>query len=119
MLANQTIPDLRFYAVLSLPGAVTAAGRLAPPGAEAAAARARANCVTQQALHSLELATTGLIQSLTELGVQASPLDRQATIDLLWRCANPDWSPATPPQPRARPIPATCVPCASNWRSRG
>ncbi|HET8629458.1 MAG TPA: hypothetical protein VFL91_18720, partial [Thermomicrobiales bacterium] len=90
-LGSREVPDLRFYAALSLPGP--------PPPAGRAARRWRARHLLvrdrgryARARADLDQAAGALAQALAELGVRATPLGRQATIDLLWRCANPDWS---------------------------
>ena len=85
-LGGQHIPDLRFYAILSLPGATE---RRRPRrhrilGTDRAAHRG--------ALAGLTLAASELAHALAELEIVATPLGRQGLLDLLWQCANPTWS---------------------------
>ncbi len=90
-VADQHIPDLRFYAILSLPGAKarrpTIAGRR---GGGRTLRRDRAG--HREALTNLTQAASELAHALAELEIVATPLGRQGLLDLLWQCANPTWS---------------------------
>jgi hypothetical protein len=90
-LAGRAVPDLRFHAVLSLPGASGPKGRLARRfRRRRLLGRDRARHT--EAVAELDRAATALDHALRALGIHAAPLGRQATVDLLWQCANPDWS---------------------------
>jgi hypothetical protein len=97
-LAGRAVPDLRFHAVLSLPGAPDPKGRLARRfRRRRLLGRDRARHA--EAVAELDRAATALAHALRALGIHAAPLARQATVDLLWQCANPDWSrDAAPPR---------------------
>ena len=89
-LAGRVIPDLAFYIVVSLPGAP------APRGPLARRFRRRRILARDRAEHAAVVARLGelvgaLVDGLTTLRLEATPLGRQATIDLLWGCANPLW----------------------------
>lgn len=90
-VAHQHIPDLRFYAILALPGArehgVARADRW---GGGRRLRRDRA--AHRAVLADLAQAARELAHALAELGIVATPLGRQGLLDLLWRCANPTWS---------------------------
>ncbi|MGN6755176.1 MAG: hypothetical protein ACTHMJ_02175, partial [Thermomicrobiales bacterium] len=91
MLTGRMIPDLRFYAIVSLPGGNH------PPRRLAHRFRRRRFLGRERAQHAeavagLERATTALIRALAALGLHATVLGRQGIIDLLWTCANPTWS---------------------------
>ncbi|HEU5424309.1 MAG TPA: hypothetical protein VFU72_12260, partial [Nitrolancea sp.] len=91
LLADQPVPDLRFYAVVVVPGPP------APRGPFARRARRQRRLVRDRqqqarALGELDRAVAGVQQTLAQLGVPTTPLGRQATIDLLWMCLNPAWS---------------------------
>jgi len=98
-LAGQYIPDLRFYAVLSLPGAPTtrrnhgAFRRRDPARRILRLDRTR----QQQAVAALTQAADELAHALAEVEIVATPLGRQGTLDLLWRIANPRWSQGVAP----------------------
>ena len=89
-LAGRHVADLRFYAVLTLPG---------PPGPTGALARqfrrgrvlGRGREAHARAAAALGAAADALVHALAELEVRAAPLGRQEAIDLLWECANPEW----------------------------
>ena len=85
-LGGQHIPDLRFYAILSLPGAkeVRRRGTRRRLGMDRAAHR--------ETLADLTQAANELAHALAELEIVATPLGRQGLLDLLWQCANPTWS---------------------------
>lgn len=90
-LAGRAVPDLRFHAILSLPGAPGPKGRLARRfRRRRLLGRDRAQ--HQEVVGELDRAVTALVHALGALGIHAASLGRQATIDLLWQCANPDWS---------------------------
>jgi hypothetical protein len=90
-LADQHIPDLRCYAVLSLPGA--AMPRTAPARRATRSRALRADrAAHREAIAALTQAASELGHALAELEVVATPLGRQGMLDLLWRCANPTWS---------------------------
>lgn len=90
-LAGRAVPDLRFHAILSLPGAPGPKGHLARRfRRRRLLGRDRARYA--EAVAELDRAATALAHALRALGIHAAPLGRQATIDLLWQCANPDWS---------------------------
>jgi hypothetical protein len=90
-LAGRAAPDLRFHAVLSLPGAPGPNGRLARRfRRRRLLGRDRARHA--EAVAELDRAATALDHALRALGIHAAPLGRQATVDLLWQCTNPDWS---------------------------
>ena len=95
-LAGQYIPDLRFYAVLSLPGAPI--GRTAAPAWRRGRRVLRVDRVPhQQAVTALTQAADELAHALAEVAIVATPLGRQGTLDLLWRIANPRWSEGVAP----------------------
>jgi len=85
-LGGQHIPDLRFYAILSLPGAKEGRrrGTRRRLGMDRAAHR--------ETLAALIQAANELAHALAELEIVATPLGRQGLLDLLWQCANPTWS---------------------------
>jgi len=90
-LAGQHVPDLRFYAALSVPGA--------PPVRAPGIGRFRRDRVLSRgrAAHAEAVAallgTAGeFAHALGELGITATPIGRQGVLDLLWECANPRWS---------------------------
>ncbi len=88
-LAGRYIPDLRYYAVLSFPGAPgerrTGTGRA---GRAFVADRTRHG----EALATLAGAASELAHALAECEIVATPIGRQGVLDLLWQCANPQWS---------------------------
>ena len=85
-LADQHIPDLRCYAVLSLPGA-------SPPRRATRSRALRADrAAHRESIAALIQAASELSHALAELDIVATPLGRQGMLDLLWRCANPTWS---------------------------
>jgi len=90
-VADQHIPDLRFSAILSLPGAKeyrgTGSGRR---GGRRTLRRNRT--AHREALADLAQAASELSHALAELEIIATPLGRQGMLDLLWQCANPMWS---------------------------
>ncbi len=90
-VANQHIPDLRFYAILSLPGARERRGAIAG-GRGGGRVLRRDRAAHREALADLAQAASELAHALAELGIVATPLGRQGLLDLLWRCANPTWS---------------------------
>ncbi len=106
-LNGRAIPDLRFHAVLSLPGG-------GGPGGRAARRLQRRRLLGRdrvghdRAVADLDRATAALVHALAALGLHAAPLGRQDTIELLWACANPDWSrdAAAPSADRTRVRPA-------------
>ena len=89
-VADQHIPDLRFSALLSLPGATehhgAGSGRR---GGRRTLRRDRAG--HREALADLTQAASELSHALAELEIVATPLGRQGLLDLLWQCANPTW----------------------------
>ncbi len=90
-LAGRSVPDLRFYAVLTLPGAP------APRGPLARRFRRRRLLGRDRERHAravaeLARAAAALEHAFAALGIVAAPLGRQATLDLVWSCANPTWS---------------------------
>ncbi|MHB8648046.1 MAG: VirB4 family type IV secretion system protein, partial [Thermomicrobiales bacterium] len=85
-LGGQHIPDLRFYAVLSLPGAREGRRR----GTKRTLRMDRA--AHRETLAALIQAASELAHALAELDVIATPVARQGMLDLLWQCANPTWS---------------------------
>jgi len=90
-VADQHIPDLRFSAILSLPGARAGRGGIAPNrGRPRVLHRNRA--AHREALADLTQAASELSHALAELEIVATPLGRQGLLDLLWQCANPTWS---------------------------
>jgi len=103
-LADRHVADLRFYAVLTLPG---------PPAPTGALARrfrrrrvlARGREAHARAVTALGQATDALGHALGELDVRTAPLGRQETIGLLWECANPAWG-RDVAAPRAEAAPA-------------
>ncbi len=90
-LGEQHIPDLRFYAILSLPG-VGEGRRARRPHPDRRRLLARDRVAHREALATLTQATSELAHALAELGIVATPLGRQGLLDLLWQCANPTWS---------------------------
>ncbi len=89
-LAGTHIPDLRFYAIVTIPGPP------APKGALARRFRRRRVLARGREAHARTVRELGqladaLAHGLAELEIRAAPLGRQATIDLLWECANPAW----------------------------
>ncbi len=90
-LAGQHIPDLRYYAVLSLPGSVTPRGA-AIPRREARRVLRHERAAYGGAVAALIQVASELAHALTELEIIATPLGRQGLLDLLWECANPTWS---------------------------
>jgi len=92
-VADQHIPDLRFYALLSLPGAKEHRG--AGSGRRGGRRTLRRNRAGhREALADLTQAASELSHALAELEIVATPLGRQGLLDLLWQCANPTWSQA-------------------------
>src|SRR4051794_20988824 len=91
MLGGRAIPDLRFYAVLSLPGAGGPKGRLARQFRRRRLL-GRARSRHGQAVAELDRATSALSHALAALGIHTALLGRQGTIELLSACANPYWS---------------------------
>ena len=90
-VADQHIPDLRFYALLSLPGAKEHHG--AGSGRRGGRRTLRRNRAGhREALADLTQAASELAHALAELEIVATPLGRQGLLDLLWQCANPTWS---------------------------
>jgi len=90
-VADQHIPDLRFYALLSLPGAKEHHGAGSDRrGGRRTLRRNRAG--HREALADLTQAASELAHALAELEIIATPLGRQRLLDLLWQCANPTWS---------------------------
>ena len=90
-VADQHIPDLRFYALLSLPGAKEHHG--AGSGRRGGRRTLRRNRAGhREALADLTQAASELSHALAELEIVATPLGRQGLLDLLWQCANPTWS---------------------------
>jgi len=90
-LGGRAIPDLRFYAIATLPGPP------APRGRAARAFRRRRTLARDRAEYTGVVAEAGrlaqgLAEALGAVGVRAAPLGRQGLIDLLWQCGNPDWS---------------------------
>jgi len=85
-LGGQHVPDLRFYAILALPGATEGRRRH----------RRRTFGMDRTAHHetlaALTQAGSELSHALAELEIVATPLGRQGLLDLLWQCANPTWS---------------------------
>ncbi len=103
-LADRHVTDLRFYAVLTLPGPP------APTGALARRCRrrrvlARGREAHARAVSALGQAVDALGHALGELDVRATSLGRQGTIDLVWECANPEWG-RDVAAPRAEAAPA-------------
>ena len=103
-LAGRHVTDLRFYAVLTLPGPP------APQGALARRFRRRRVLARGREAHARALAALGQVadalgHALGELDVRATALGRQETIDLLWECANPAWG-RDVAAPRAEAAPA-------------
>ncbi len=92
-VADQHIPDLRFYAILSLPGARERRGVIASRRHRPRALR-RNRAAHREALADLAQAASELSHALAELEIVATPLGRQGLLDLLWQCANPTWSQA-------------------------
>jgi len=90
-VADQHIPDLRFYAILSLPGAREGRGVIASRRHRPRALR-RNRAAHREALANLTQAASELAHALAELEIVATPLGRQGLLDLLWQCANPTWS---------------------------
>jgi len=90
-LGEQHIPDLRFYAILSLPG-TGERHRARRPHPDRRRLLARDRAAHREALAALTQATSELVHALTELEIVATPLGRQGMLDLLWQCANPTWS---------------------------
>ena len=88
-LGGQHIPDLRFYAILSLPG-IGEGHRRRTTRRTLRMHRAAHN----ETLAALTQAASELAHALAELGIIATPLGRQGLLDLLWQCANPMWSQA-------------------------
>jgi hypothetical protein len=86
-LGGQHIPDLRFYAILSLPG--TNEGRRRRTTRRALRMHRAAH---NEALGTLTQAVSELAHAFAELDIVATPLGRQGLLDLLWQCANPTWS---------------------------
>ena len=86
-LGGQHIPDLRFYAILSLPG--TNGGRRRRTTRRALRMHRAAH---NEALGTLTQAVSELAHAFAELDIVATPLGRQGLLDLLWQCANPTWS---------------------------
>jgi len=84
-LGGQHIPDLQFYAILSLPGAREGhrRGTRRRLGIDRAAHR--------ETLAALAQAGSELAHAFAELEIVATPLGRQGLLDLLWQCANPTW----------------------------
>jgi len=90
-VADQHIPDLRFSALLSLPGAKEHHG--AGSGRRGGRRTLRCNRAGhREALADLTQAASELAHALAELEIVATPLGRQGLLDLLWQCANPTWS---------------------------
>ncbi len=92
-VADQHIPDLRFSAILSLPGAKEYRGT----GSDRRGGRRtlrRNRTAHREALADLAQAASELSHALAELEIVATPLGRQGLLDLLWQCANPTWSQA-------------------------
>jgi hypothetical protein len=90
-VSDQYIPDLRFYAILSLPGATVRRVQIA--GRRGGRRTLRCDHAGyREALTNLIQATGELAHALTELEIVATPLGRQGLLDLLWQCANPTWS---------------------------
>ncbi len=90
-LGEQHIPDLRFSAILSLPG-VGEGHRARRPHPDRRRLLARGRVAHREALAALTQATSELSHALAELEIVATPLGRQGMLDLLWQCANPTWS---------------------------
>jgi len=90
-LGEQHIPDLRFYAILSLPG-TGERHRARRPHPDRRRLLARDRAAHREALAALTQATSELAHALAELEIVATPLGRQGMLDLLWQCANPTWS---------------------------
>jgi len=90
-VADQHIPDLRFYTLLSLPGAKEHRGAgSGRRGGRRTLRRDRAG--HREALADLTQAASELSHALAELEIVATPLGRQGLLDLLWQYANPTWS---------------------------
>jgi hypothetical protein len=92
-LGEQHIPDLRFYAIVSLPGA-GAGRRVRRPHRDRRRLLIRDRAAHREALATLIQATSELAHAFAELEIVATPLGRQGMLDLLWQCANPTWSQA-------------------------
>jgi len=90
-LAGQHIPDLRYYAVLSLPGPTAPRGRTAVGRGDRRLLRHERTAYAG-AVAALTQAASELAHALVELEVVVTPLGRQGLLDLLWECANPTWS---------------------------
>ncbi|HEU5422527.1 MAG TPA: hypothetical protein VFU72_03220 [Nitrolancea sp.] len=102
-LGAGAVPDLHFYAVLTLPGAPAPHRRVAQR-ARVRRRLLRDRAAWQRALGDLDRADQQLARTLGALGIQAAALGRQGTLDLLWQCANPAWSRhAAAPRAEARP----------------
>ncbi len=90
-LAGRHIPELRYYAVLTAPGA---------PAPKGAASRRFGRTRTLgrdrdqhlKAVAELDRAASELVDAFGAMEITARRVGRQEMIDLLWRCANPDWS---------------------------
>jgi hypothetical protein len=89
-LVGRHVTDLRFYAVLSLPGPAGPGGALGR-GFRRRRILGRGREAHGRAVTALDQASAALGRALAELDVRATPLGRQGTIDLLWECANPEW----------------------------
>lgn len=89
-LAGTHVPELRFYAIITVPGPSGPSGRVARRFRRTRTL-ARGREAHARAVRELGQLADALAHGLAELDVRALPLGRQATIDLLWECANPDW----------------------------
>ncbi len=103
-LADRHVTDLRFYAVLTLPGPPTPTGALARRFRRRRVL-ARGREAHARAVIALGQAVDALGHALGELDVRTTPLGRQGTIDLVWECANPAWG-RDVAAPRAEAAPA-------------
>jgi len=85
-LGGQHVPDLRFYAILALPGATEGRRR------HRRRTIGMGRTAHRETLAALVQAGSELAHALAELEIVATPLGRQGLLDLLWQCANPTWS---------------------------
>jgi len=85
-LGGQHVPDLRFYAILALPGATDGRKR------HRRRTLGMGRTAHRETLAALTQAGSELAHAFAELEIVATPLGRQGLLDLLWQCANPTWS---------------------------
>jgi len=90
-LAGQHVPDLRFYAALSGPGAPSVRDRKIHLF-QRKWHHARGRTAHAEAVAALLGTASEFAHALGELGIAATPVGRQGVLDLLWECANPTWS---------------------------